>query len=239
MLIVSPYRSVDVNPNLTGEMLGFWSSQAHSSLEGLEFYLRTLEAFISSEKRNEITELEEAAGRLTEEQQSEFWAWHYPVHWEEIFATQLRSSFLVTLVSLVESHLSTVAKEAKGIARVPLGPREIQGDHIERHHKYLEKVLAFQSPSNSLWSDICDLSEVRNRIVHAQSSVFAENPKQRDRLEHLAKKLPGVSIEYSVYQFGEAFPVFALGRVREFVSELYREAGSLLKRSVYWQKLGG
>lgn len=216
-------------------MLGFWSDQAHSALEGLRMYLSTIETFIESEKRSEIDSLSMRAEQLPDSAKEEFWAWHYPVHWDDIFATQLRSSFLVTLMSLVESHVSTVAKESHGKAQVAIGPRDLHGCHLERHRKYFDKVLSFQTPTAEQWNSICGLSDIRNQIVHAQSLAWSPNDKTRSRLERLARQLPGVSVDYSVFQFDTAFPQHALDQVASFIQCLYLEAGRLLQRSVYWR----
>lgn len=211
------------------ETLGFWSNQAHSAIQGLKLYIGTLEDFIEAEKNAEIKAIVENAGEISNEGQSEFWAWHYPVHWEEIFATQLRSSFLVTLISLVESHISTVANEARAIARASLAPRELQGEHLERHRRYFEKVLAFDAPKSDLWNDMHDLGELRNRIVHAQSSAHSEDPKKQKRYIQLSKKFPGISVHYSVFQFSAQFPPVALERAEMFLTALYKEARRLIK----------
>lgn len=222
-----------------GDALGFWAGQAYSSVEGLQLYLQTLEKFIESERSAEIHALEKHAGELPDNARSDFWAWNYPVHWDDIFATQLRCSFLVTLVSLVESHVSVVASEARGVARAPLSPRELQGEHLERHRKYFEKILGFQLPGSSLWSDMHDLSELRNRVVHAQNSAHAEDPKKQARLLQLAKNFPGISVENSSFQFSAEFPLAAINRVKLFLSEAYGEAGRLVKGSNQLQDKGG
>src|SRR6185436_4007495 len=83
--------------------------EATDAITGLKFYLETLESFIEGEREREISRLSKHVEHLSSDDQGEFWAWHYPVHWDEIFANQLRSSFIVTLMSLAESHLGMVA----------------------------------------------------------------------------------------------------------------------------------
>jgi hypothetical protein len=101
------------------EILRLFKGDAVHSLHGLEFYLHTLEQFIEGECRQEISDLKRYADQLPEDRQGEFWAWHYPAHWDEIFASQLRSSFVVALVSLAESHVGMVAEQACEIAGTP------------------------------------------------------------------------------------------------------------------------
>lgn len=59
---------------------------AVDTLQRLDFYLRTLEQFIERERSQEISDLKRHADQLPEGRQGNFWAWHYPVHWDEIFA---------------------------------------------------------------------------------------------------------------------------------------------------------
>src|SRR5215212_8108902 len=97
------------------QVLPMFSNEALETLKGPKFYLDTLEGFIEGERAQEISELEKHAEQWEAVHEEDFWAWHYPVHWDEIFANQLRSSFVITLMSLAESHVGMVAEQAYAI----------------------------------------------------------------------------------------------------------------------------
>ncbi len=103
------------------EVLPLFRSDADETLKGLRFYLDTLEKFIDDEKSNEISRLKRHADGLSPDKQGEFWAWHYPVHWDEIFASQLRSSFVLTLMSLAESHVGMITEQRDGVGGMGSG----------------------------------------------------------------------------------------------------------------------
>ena len=71
------------------EVLPLFRHDAEETLKGVRFYLDTLEKFINDEKLNEISKLKKNTDKLAPDKQGEFWAWHYPVHWDQIFASQL------------------------------------------------------------------------------------------------------------------------------------------------------
>jgi hypothetical protein len=69
------------------EVLPLFRNDAMETLKGLEFYLKTLEDFIAGKEADEISDLKQHADQLPTDRQGQFWAWHYPVHWDEIFAS--------------------------------------------------------------------------------------------------------------------------------------------------------
>jgi hypothetical protein len=106
-------------------ILPSYRNEALETLNGLKFYLRTLEEFIDREREQEISGLKPHAEQWEAVHQEDFWAWHYHVHWDEIFASQLRSSFVVALMSLTESHVGMVAEQACEIVGAPLSRRDL------------------------------------------------------------------------------------------------------------------
>lgn len=100
------------------------------------YYLETLEKYISAEEDQEIQSLSAQAAKVPETRRGEFWAWNYPVHWDEIFRTNLRSSFLISflisLLSFFEVHLARACENVKITARVPISFSELQGSLLER-----------------------------------------------------------------------------------------------------------
>lgn len=215
------YRCKDVIP--------LFQSNAVEAIRGLDVYLRTLEKFICEKKSQEVSQLKRHADRLSEKAQGEFWAWHYPVHWEEIFASQLRSSFIVSIVSLAESHVGMVSEQALEIAQVPRKPGHPRGGFFERHRKFLQTFAEFQRPSHSSWDAMFSIRDIRNCIVHANSRLY--NSQREERIRSLVDSLPGLTASYDVLEFAPEFPAWALREIRTFIDALYEEAVGLCKRS--------
>ena len=88
------------------EGCNFSQHLANTFLSEAEFYLKTIEEFIATKRAAEIAVLQTEAGLLSPARRPDYWAWHYPVHWEDVFEAQLRSAFVVTLASFVEDYLS-------------------------------------------------------------------------------------------------------------------------------------
>jgi hypothetical protein len=164
------------------EVLPLFRNDAIETLDGLEFYLKTLEEFIASKEAQEISDLKQHADRLPTDRQGEFWAWHYPVHWDEIFASQLRSSFVVTLISLAESQVGMVTEQVSEIAGILERPNS-NGGHFERHRKHLKKKqVGFTRPDDTCWNSVCEIRDIRNCLVHANSRIWDSKKPEQLRL---------------------------------------------------------
>jgi hypothetical protein len=211
------------------EILPLFRGDAVDTLQRLEFYLKTLEQFIEREGSQEISDLKRHADQLPEDRQGEFWAWHYPVHWDEIFASQLRSSFVVTLVSLAETHVGMVGAQVCEIAETHLKPGDLRGGPLERHRKCLQALPGFTRPDDRCWNAIYDICDVRNCIVHANSRIW--EVKNEMRLRDLVGRLPGLTAAHGVLELSEEFPTHAFQTVQKFILDLYEETKQLCRRS--------
>jgi hypothetical protein len=218
---------------LCDQFLPLLRGDADRTLEGLGFYLKTLEEFIARERAEEIAALKQDADALPKDTQGDFWAWHYPVHWDEIFASQLRSSFVVTVISLAESHLGMMSENACKIAGAPLKADDLRGGPFERNRKCLEALAGFTRPDARAWEAILAVRDIRNCIVHANSRI-GESSKP-DRLRGLVGKLPGITMAHDVVELSSEFPIHALATVRSFLGALYDEAGALCERRKLWR----
>lgn len=181
------------------EVLPWFRSEAMETLDGLEFYLKTLEEFIADKEAQEVSDLKQHADQLPTDRQGEFWAWHYPGHWDEIFASQLRSSFVVTLISLAESQVGMVTEQVSEIAGI-LGRPNSNGGHFERHRKHLKKQVGFKRPDDTCWDSVREIRDIRNCLVHANSRILASRKPKPERLRFLINRLPGLSAPYDVVE---------------------------------------
>ena len=144
------------------------------------------------------------------------------MHWDDIFASQLRASFVVTLMSLAESHLGMVAEQAWQIANTPLKSRDLRGSSFERDRRFLESLAGFNRPTQKTGDSLDEVRVIRNCIVHANSTIYRSHNEKR--LESLVNKLPGLDATHGVIELSKEFPQHCLAVVRDFLTELYDEA---------------
>ena len=204
-------------------------SEAQGTVTELKFYLETLESFIETEREKEISALKKEVDHLSSDDQGEFWAWHYPVHWDDIFASQIRSSFIVTLMSLAESHLGMVAEQPAHLASTPLKPRDLRGSAFERDRRFLESLAGFNRPAQQTWNSLHEIRQIRNCIVHANSTIYKTDNEKR--LKALVTKLPGLSAAYGVIELASEFPQHCVAVIQNFLTELYDEVSALCQKS--------
>jgi hypothetical protein len=211
-------------------VLPLYRSEANRTIEGLKFYLETLESFIETEREREISNLQKKVEHLSEDDQGEFWAWRYPIHWDDIFATHLRASFIVTLMSLAEFHLNIVAEQASEIASTPLKARDLRGSSFEKDRKLLEALAGFRRPSTDTWNSLHEVREIRNCIVHADSTIYRSHNEVR--LKSLVAKLPGLSTTHGLIEMSNEFPQHCLAVIKNFLTDLYEEASDMCQKFV-------
>lgn len=209
---------------------------ALDSLSRFRFYLQTLEDFIGKKEDEEVASIKAKFPEGAEIN----WSYHYPVHWEDIFFTQLRSSFIVSIVSFAELNLDRVCKSVFNILTPPSKhtdrDKDLKGGIIDRGKKYLRRYGKFNNPSDELWKVIKYIYLVRNCIVHNNNDIEDMESKKQKQIGNLVDKLPGLSAapafvgEFGTYGFlkiNYEFPIFSIDRIEEFVSSLYDELEQL------------
>ena len=216
------------------EFLPLWRQYAEDSLSGLRLYLQTLEDFINEAEKEEI---EEITARFPGGTKID-WSWHYPVHWEEIFFTQLRSSFIVSIISVAEVHLGMICKQVFYSLSIPFEYNDkenfkVRGNNLIRGKKYLRKFGDFKNPNDKLWDLINLIYLVRCCIVHNDNDIEG-NPskKQRDKLCNFVDKQPGLSESQKYLKIHSEFPIFSIDKIQEFVFSLYDELEQLCARKL-------
>jgi hypothetical protein len=209
-------------------VLPLFGNEALETLKGLRFYLETLEAFIDRERTQEISELKQDIEHWPQDHQEDFWAWHYPAHWDQIFASQLRSSFVITLMSLAESHVGMVVEQACAIVGSPLSRRDLHRGSFRQRREHLEKRAGFTRPDTTSWDSLYEIQAIRNCIVHANSTIY--NDQNPERLRALILTLPGIGASHDVIELSPEFPIHCLKTVEGFITDLYEEASALCER---------
>ena len=195
------------------------------NLSGLRLYLTTTEEFIEREEAREIESLEKHAGASS----PDFWAWHYPVQWQEIIGSQLRKSFVVSLVSLAEFHIGMLCRDVVTITEAQITIDDLKGNIFSRARKFLETFARFTSPAQVDWELMGDIYALRNNIVH--NAALVEADRNSSRLESLMQKAPGISNPSAgILDIKKEFCLYVLSHVETFMNDMHNEYAELCNR---------
>jgi hypothetical protein len=198
------------------------------------FYLETLEDFISKEETREVAGLEAEALKLSEAARDEFWSIYYPIHYDEIFRSILRSSFLVSVLSFVEISVSKICENVVTIARAPITISDLRGDLWTRASLFLKSFGGFTQPTDEVWNSLKALYDVRNFFVHYAGLVV---PKEhRARLSRLTTSLPGFIEKDLGFELDEKFLPGALDTMASFLDSLSGQLNELRQRTLAFEK---
>jgi len=202
---------------------------ANQDLNDLEFFLHTIENFISGQEKKDIARLEKEIENTSDRQQAEFWENNYPTHWQGIFATHLRRSFFVTLMSLAEDHINMICRSVNTpITNIDL-KKKLKCSTICAAQAFLEEHGNFSLPSPELWKVADDLYLLRNDIIHNGGRIDQGEQEERDRrrearLKAIIEDLPGLSlISVGMLIMEKEFCLFALETIKGLFNELHRE----------------
>lgn len=235
-------RDVMWAEHILTEGLPLFREDAHNSLSGFRFYLQTMEDFIDKKEEEAVASIKAKFPEGAEIN----WSYHYPVYWKDIFFTQLRSSFVVSIVSFAELNLDRVCKQVFNILTPPIKHtdkhKDLKGGTIDCGRKYLRMFGKFNNPSDELWKLINSIYLVRNCIVHYNNDIEGmESKKKQKKIGNLIDKLPGFSAapafvgefgKYGFLKIDYEFPIFSIDRIQEFVSSLYDELEQLCERKL-------
>ncbi|MFC1964544.1 hypothetical protein ACFLWG_00860 [Chloroflexota bacterium] len=144
---------------------------ASISRDTLKKYSKKVEDFLQEEEerfQKKHSKLEVKTKKLSPEDQylyEEFYneqLYQYSVEFPRI----LRNSFLLIIISLLESELATLCKELKEKHRIPIGWKDLKGSTIDQVKKYCEIAGLDYTKNNENWQEMKNFYLVRNCIIH-------------------------------------------------------------------------
>ena len=201
---------------------GLLGPLASDELSRARFFIDTMEEFIASSESEEIKALEAEAGHLDKDAKDEYWQWHYPIHWQDIFGVRIRSAFLAQLCSYLEAIVGDVAHRVQVIQRNRIEPRHLKGATVDKHKLYLEAVGGFEQPTTESWKKIGFLFRMRNAHVHEQGYV-GENLRSDREFGNFVSGLPGVATDNDFIELRAGSCVALLAVVQQFDEQLRDE----------------
>jgi hypothetical protein len=207
---------------------------AFEELKRSRFFIETMEEFISSSETAEVKELEARVQALSDDAKDEFWQWHYPIHWQDIFGVRVRSAFCALLCSQVEATLCDIARRVNVIERSAIQVKNLKGSTLEQHKLYLEAFAKFDGPSPELWKEMGFVFRVRNSHVH-QQGYAGEIADDRGFAQFLAS-LPDVATQNNFIELKAGSCIALLEIAERFHAallseyEAYRQRAQALER---------
>jgi hypothetical protein len=195
-------------------------------LKKAKFYLDTLEVFIEKEKAAELESLSKSALRIPESKRGDFWAWNYPIHWEDIFEEQLRRSFLVSLTSFLENHLKTICWEVAIIKKINEDPRTWREKVYKKSRRLLQKICS--KTKDREWKFVSNLYELRNVFVHFGGQIEAlKNKERKINIYNFIKSQPYLSESHGFIKLKKEFSFKALSMAENLIFYVHDEIVSL------------
>jgi hypothetical protein len=208
------------------EFCAFSQGEALKFLADMGFYLKTFEEFVEKEKSQELKLLEERADRIPKSRRGEFWADYYPIHWENIFEAQLRSSFVVSLSSFVEDYLKTVCWEVSIIQRVDEDPRTWTRGLLRRFREFL-RSHGFSDPGASEWSFLYNVYRLRNVFVH--NGGHLNGPREYPHLDEFISSEAGLGESNGYIELNKEFCFRALEVIDRVVKSIQQQETGLCR----------
>lgn len=203
-------------------------------IDHLEGYFITLEELIDKEERKELSSLEREAA--SPNVRTDFWVDSYPYYWE-VFATQLRFSFVVWAIAVLERHVKRVCSSCAILAGKEW--EEPDRGFIKNVSQFLVKQVGFSKPTKEQWDKLENTFEIRNYLVHQgvlvsnvdtkDNSRRAQTRAQRIRLLHETK---GIEIKNYHLEITQDFCKSILSLMKELFAELRTEHTALCKRTI-------
>lgn len=194
---------------------------AFEELKRSRFFIETMEQFISSSETSEVKALEVQAQALSEDAKDEFWQWHYPIHWQDIFGVRIRSAFCAQLCSQVEATLGDMAHRVHVIERSAINVKNLKGSTLEQHKLYLEAFAKFENPKPELWKEMAYVFHIRNAHVHQQG--FSGEIENNKDFSHFLASLPNVGIQNNFIELKSGSCLALLNIAERFQDALLKE----------------
>jgi hypothetical protein len=206
-------------------------NDADEELRRSKFFIETMENFVSSSQSAEVEKLEQHAGAMSAEAKDEFWQWHYPIHWEDIFGVRIRSAFVAQLCSHIEALLADIAHRVQVIERSVVLLKHVKGTTLEQAKLYYKAFARFDGPPESLWLKMTYVFRIRNVHVHEQG--YARGLSDDTKFLAFLKSLPNVGIDHDFIELREGSCTAVLAIAEEFQVALLAQYEGYRQRKLF------
>lgn len=204
-------------------------SSPRDELEKLRFFARHIELLVDQAEESEIESLKASIQHLSKDRQDEFWLWHYPVHWDEIFRSAIRNSLVVTLATFLETYLDELCKNVALVTKSEFDLTDGKGSKLARARRFLKTVGQFHGPAPSAWEEVGTFFKVRNVIIH--TAGFAAGSKYEKAIEGFCTGRTDIRLSYGTLEIEPEFFEFVINKFVALVEQLESEFVALCERT--------
>ena len=211
------------------------SNRACQKFTDLRRYALAMEQLVDQAGQTEIKALSPEADALDENDRGEFWAWHYPVHWDQVVRGMFRASTITALISFVEISLSQICRDVRLITQEELRPRDLNGSAVEKSKKYLKRFGGF-TVDQVIWKRIDGIVQIRNALVHANGDIDQyRTPRQ---IREIVSETQGLNETYGAISIDKSYLEHCLDCVEDLMSSLSFEMKELCSRKKQFEERG-
>jgi hypothetical protein len=204
-------------------------SSPRDELEKLRFFARQIELLVDRAEESEIQSLKTSVQHLSQDRQDEFWQWHYPIHWDDIFRSAIRSSLVVTLATFLETYLDELCKNVALVTKSEFDSMAGKGSTLARALRFLRAAGQFYRPDPSAWEEVGTFFKIRNVVVH--NAGFAAGSKYEKAIEGFCSGRSDIRLSYGTVEIEPEFFEFVIDRLLAFIEQLESEFLALCDRT--------
>lgn len=209
------------------------ANRAYQEFTDLRRYALAMEQLVDHAEQAEIEALSPEGDALDEDDRGEFWAWHYPVHWDQVVRGMFRASTITALISFVETTLSQICRDVRLITQEELRPGDLNGSAVEKSKKYLKRFGGF-TVDQAVWKRIDDIVQIRNALVHANGDIDqCRNPR---KIREIVSANSGLNETYGAISIDKSYLEHCLGCVEDLLSSLSFEMKELCSRKKQFEE---
>ena len=208
------------------------------ALQRSRVFIKTMEQFIYSSETSDVTALTAKAQTLSDEARDEFWQWHYPVHWQDIFGVRIRSAFCAQLCSLIEAVLGDIARRIEVIDQCVIALKQLNAPTtLGKYKLYLEAFGKFTGPSPEAWKNMGFLFRIRNAHIHEQGYAGDLSSSKGEAFRVFLAGLPGVNTHSDFIELRADSCLALLDITERFHHDLLREFEAYRQRALIMERL--
>ena len=130
-----------------------------------------------------------------------------------------RRSYLLTLFSVFEDHMTHLCQCARGVRSLELRVIDLKGMGIQRARTYLKKVAGVDLPVSQAWEKIKMAQDIRNLVTHNGSRLKAGD-KSSEKIRKYAEKTKSVLLDDDQITLNDAFLPDVLEHMRQFSQDV-------------------
>ena len=214
------------------EILNNLSSEFARATDEARCYFDTLEQLLSQELEKEVLNFQKISQELNDAQQDHLFETSILPYWEDIFDYNLKSSFVISLFSMLEVYLEKVCKAVDLVRNTGVVLENSNGNFLDKKKKFLCACIGTSVKSLD-WHTMHQIYTIRNKFTHTQGSCSKPTLKPNEKPKRLRKRLKqfntleqfiegtdGISIRHEWIQIDPAFCKSTLLAVWEFGRDL-------------------